>query len=84
VVALSQSMLRPLKWSSLVLPVLPDTMFDFLDAPVPYVVGVRRKTHETRTATSLPGVVRLNAYKDDCKVCVKKKEGTYSISQSPR
>jgi hypothetical protein len=60
----------------LVLPVLPDTMFDFLDAPVPYVVGVRRKTHETRTATSLPGVVRLNAYKDDCKVCVKKKEGS--------
>lgn len=74
-IAISHSLLRPMKWTSLVLPVLPETMFDFLDAPVPFIVGVRRKTSETRSACAQPGVVRLNAYKDDVKVCVKKGAG---------
>ncbi|XP_054801241.1 uncharacterized protein LOC129305258 isoform X2 [Prosopis cineraria] len=31
-------MIRPFQWQSLFLPVLPAGMFDFLDAPVPYIV----------------------------------------------
>ncbi|XP_054822465.1 uncharacterized protein LOC129320825 isoform X4 [Prosopis cineraria] len=33
-------MIRPFQWQSLFLPVLPQRMFDFLDAPVPYIVKV--------------------------------------------
>ncbi|XP_031497112.1 uncharacterized protein LOC116262143 isoform X2 [Nymphaea colorata] len=31
-------LIRPYQWQSLLMPVLPDDMLDFLDAPVPYIV----------------------------------------------
>lgn len=34
----------PFKWQSLLMPVLPKDMQDFLDAPVPYIVGVKTQT----------------------------------------
>ncbi|KAI3682632.1 hypothetical protein L1987_82739 [Smallanthus sonchifolius] len=36
-------MILPFQWQSLFLPVLPGKMFDFLDAPVPFVVGILHK-----------------------------------------
>ncbi|KAI5447501.1 hypothetical protein KIW84_015089, partial [Lathyrus oleraceus] len=36
-------MIRPFQWQSLLLPVLPAKMIDFLDAPVPYIVGIQHK-----------------------------------------
>ncbi|KAK1428447.1 hypothetical protein QVD17_17281 [Tagetes erecta] len=36
-------MILPFEWQSLFLPVLPGKMFDFLDAPVPFVVGILHK-----------------------------------------
>ncbi|BAB08718.1 unnamed protein product [Arabidopsis thaliana] len=30
--------IRPFRWQSLLMPVLPDDMLEFLDAPVPYIV----------------------------------------------
>lgn len=33
--------IRPFEWQSLLLPVLPGIMLDFLDAPVPFIVGVQ-------------------------------------------
>ncbi|KAJ7194644.1 hypothetical protein O6H91_Y514600 [Diphasiastrum complanatum] len=32
-------MIRPFEWQSLLLPVLPNKMLDFLDAPVPFIVS---------------------------------------------
>ncbi|CAN1270090.1 DENN domain-containing protein 5B [Linum perenne] len=32
-------LIRPFQWQSLFLPVLPDKMYDFLDAPVPFIVS---------------------------------------------
>ncbi|KAF3791931.1 DENN domain-containing protein [Nymphaea thermarum] len=32
-------MIRPFEWQSLLLPVLPRKMVDFLDAPVPFIMG---------------------------------------------
>ncbi|KAJ8750860.1 hypothetical protein K2173_016041 [Erythroxylum novogranatense] len=37
-------LIRPYQWQSLLMPILPDDMLDFLDAPVPYIVGVKNKT----------------------------------------
>ncbi|OVA06839.1 DENN domain [Macleaya cordata] len=42
-------LIRPFRWQSLLMPVLPNDMLDFLDAPVPYVVGVKNKTAEVQS-----------------------------------
>jgi hypothetical protein len=68
VFAVTSAMLKPLTHRALVVPIVPDTMYDLLEAPVPFVLGVRYKTPETRGALKQPGVVRLNAYKDAIKV----------------
>ncbi|WOL13709.1 hypothetical protein Cni_G22486 [Canna indica] len=34
----------PYQWHSLLMTVLPNDMLDFLDAPVPYIVGIKNKT----------------------------------------
>ena len=47
------ALLRPLQWQSLMLPVLPQSMISFLDAPVPFIVGVQHKTAEVRSRSGL-------------------------------
>ncbi|MCL7039849.1 hypothetical protein MKW94_000831 [Papaver nudicaule] len=42
-------LIQPFRWQSLLMPVLPNDMLDFLDAPVPYIVGVKNKTSEVVT-----------------------------------
>lgn len=37
-------LLRPFTWQSLVMPVTPVDMLGFLEAPVPFVLGVQYKT----------------------------------------
>lgn len=37
-------LLRPFTWQSLMMPVTPVSMLGFLDAPVPFVLGVQYKT----------------------------------------
>jgi hypothetical protein len=59
-------LLRPFRWQSLFLPILPQHMVDFLDAPVPFVCGVQHKTSELRARTS--HLCRVNVYKDDIKL----------------
>ncbi|TKY72858.1 DENN domain-containing protein 5B [Spatholobus suberectus] len=39
-------LIRPYQWQSLLMPVLPNDMLEFLDAPVPYIVGIKNKTNE--------------------------------------
>ncbi|KAL8250028.1 hypothetical protein R6Q59_033721 [Mikania micrantha] len=41
-------MILPFEWQSLFLPVLPGKMFDFLDAPVPFVVGILHKPADSK------------------------------------
>jgi hypothetical protein len=59
-------MLRPFGWQSLFLPILPQHMVDFLDAPVPFVCGVQHKTNDLRNRTN--HLTRINVYKDDVKI----------------
>uniref|UniRef100_A0A0D6R184 UDENN domain-containing protein n=1 Tax=Araucaria cunninghamii TaxID=56994 RepID=A0A0D6R184_ARACU len=60
-------MIRPFEWQSLLLPVLPKKMLDFLDAPVPFIVGVQNKTNDVRSKVS--NMIRVNVYKDQVKTC---------------
>ena len=59
--SLDASVFKPATYTSLVLPIVPDSMLDLLEAPVPFVVGVRYKTAETRRGVRHLGVVRVNA-----------------------
>ncbi|KAL0923386.1 hypothetical protein M5K25_007440 [Dendrobium thyrsiflorum] len=41
-------LIRPFEWQSLFLPVLPRKMIDFLDAPVPFIVGIQFKPSDKK------------------------------------
>ncbi|KAK8570054.1 hypothetical protein V6N13_002755 [Hibiscus sabdariffa] len=60
-------MIRPFQWQSLMLPVLPMRMLDFLDAPVPFVVGVQDKPADMKMGTS--NLVQVNLAKKQVKTC---------------
>ncbi|KAJ6821588.1 uncharacterized protein M6B38_391805 [Iris pallida] len=67
-------LIRPFEWQSLFLPVLPRKMFDFLDAPVPFIVGVQHKPADIKMKTA--NLIRVDVYKDQVKGC--------SLPQLPR
>ena len=83
-------MLRPFRWQSLFLPILPQHMVDFLDAPVPFVCGVQHKTSDLRNRTN--NLCRINVYKGDVKLhwdgrrkpLVSRMKELVRISSSPR
>ncbi|XP_050382233.1 uncharacterized protein LOC126799140 isoform X2 [Argentina anserina] len=58
-------LIRPYQWQSLLMPVLPSDMMDFLDAPVPYIVGVKNKTPEVQS--KLSNVILVDANKNQVK-----------------
>ncbi|KAK8269753.1 hypothetical protein V6Z12_D11G150600 [Gossypium hirsutum] len=60
-------LIRPFQWQSLFLPVLPMRMLDFLDAPVPFLVGVQHKPNELKMKTS--NLVQVNLLKNQVKSC---------------
>ncbi|XP_073290451.1 uncharacterized protein [Primulina huaijiensis] len=58
-------LIRPYQWQSLLMPVLPNDMLDFLDAPVPYIVGVKNKTTEVQS--KMTNVVLVDANRNQMK-----------------
>lgn len=58
-------LIRPYQWQSLLIPVLPNDMLDFLDAPVPYIVGVQNKTSDLQSR--LANAVIIDANKNQIK-----------------
>ncbi|EEF46290.1 suppression of tumorigenicity, putative [Ricinus communis] len=67
-------LIRPYQWQSLLMPILPDDMLDFLDAPVPYVVGVKNKTSEVQS--KLTNVILVDVNKNQVK--------SHTIPQLPK
>ncbi|KAJ0987602.1 hypothetical protein J5N97_005958 [Dioscorea zingiberensis] len=53
-------LIRPYQWQSLLMPVLPIDMLDFLDAPVPYIVGIKNKTAELQSKLANVILVDVN------------------------
>ncbi|KAI3787103.1 hypothetical protein L1987_41313 [Smallanthus sonchifolius] len=58
-------LIRPYHWQSFLMPVLPNDMLDFLDAPVPFIVGVKHKTVEVQSKTA--NVIFVDANKNQVK-----------------
>nr|XP_004292250.2 PREDICTED: uncharacterized protein LOC101314825 isoform X1 [Fragaria vesca subsp. vesca] len=59
-------MIRPFQWQSLMLPILPGKMLDFLDAPVPFIIGIEQVPADLKKKTSDPVVV--NVVRDQVKL----------------
>ncbi|XVF72107.1 hypothetical protein PTKIN_Ptkin12aG0094200 [Pterospermum kingtungense] len=57
----------PFQWQSLLLPVLPMKMLDFLDAPVPFLVGILHRPTDLKMKTS--NLVQVNLLKSQVKTC---------------
>jgi len=53
-------LIRPYQWQSLLMPILPIDMMDFLDAPVPYIVGVQNKASDVLSRLSNAVVIDAN------------------------
>ncbi|CAH8359073.1 unnamed protein product [Eruca vesicaria subsp. sativa] len=60
-------MIRPFQWQSLLLPVLPGRMSDFLEAPVPFLVGIHNKPTDWKVKTS--NLVLVNILGNQVKIC---------------
>ncbi|XP_011024803.1 PREDICTED: uncharacterized protein LOC105125853 [Populus euphratica] len=60
-------MIRPFQWQSLLLPILPRQMLDFLDAPVPFIVGIQHRPADLKIKTS--NLVHVNVLKNQVKMC---------------
>lgn len=74
-------LLRPFAWQSLILPTLPACYLEFLEAPVPFALGIQHKTSEV--AQRCTGLMRVNLYKDKIKNapmanCLPKFKSLYS------
>ncbi|XP_074341318.1 uncharacterized protein LOC141678813 [Apium graveolens] len=59
--------IRPFQWQSLFLPVLPGKMKDFLDAPVPFIVGMQHVPTDFKLKRS--NLVHVDVAKDQVKSC---------------
>ena len=40
------TLMYPFKWPHVYVPILPPSLENFLDAPVPYIMGLLRPTHD--------------------------------------
>lgn len=66
-------LIRPFQWQSLLLPILPNSMLEFLDAPVPYIAGVKNRSPEVRS--KMPNAILVDVNRNQVK--------TPSIPQLP-
>ncbi|KAK7411866.1 hypothetical protein VNO78_03309 [Psophocarpus tetragonolobus] len=69
-------LIRPYQWQSLLMPVLPNDMLEFLDAPVPYIVGIKNKTNEVQSKLT-NNVILVDANRNQVK-------SSSTIPQLPR
>lgn len=58
-------LLQPFAWQSLLLPVLPSFANDFLQAPVPFILGVQYRTETIDQLAS--GLLKITVYRDHVK-----------------
>eukprot|EP00475_Leptophrys_vorax_P009975 TRINITY_DN16652_c1_g1_i1.p1 TRINITY_DN16652_c1_g1~~TRINITY_DN16652_c1_g1_i1.p1 ORF type:complete len:266 (-),score=23.48 TRINITY_DN16652_c1_g1_i1:299-1003(-) len=59
-------MIQPFVWQAVMLPILPTKLLSFLDAPVPFLVGMEHKTPELKERKQQ--LITVNVHKDKVKV----------------
>lgn len=54
------TLLFPFQWQHVYVPILPASLLHFLDAPVPYLMGLQSKEGTDRSKLELPQEVKLS------------------------
>lgn len=52
------ALMFPFQWQHVYVPILPASLLHFLDAPVPYLMGLHSNGQDDRTKLELPQEVR--------------------------
>lgn len=55
------ALMFPFQWQHVYVPILPASLLHFLDAPVPYLMGLHSNGQDDRTKLELPQEVRLHS-----------------------
>ena len=61
-------MLRPLIWQGPLIPILPRHMYEYLQAPVPYIVGVLDLPQELEAELTNAIIVKVDATSESVKL----------------
>ncbi|KAK2358608.1 DENN (AEX-3) domain-containing protein [Trifolium repens] len=54
-------LIQPYRWQSLLMTVLPNDMLEFLDAPVPFIVGIKNKNKTSEAQSKFTNVIVVDA-----------------------
>lgn len=63
------TLLFPFQWQHVYVPILPASLLHFLDAPVPYLMGLQSKEGTDRSKLELPQEVKVNMNDEAFAVC---------------
>ncbi len=55
------ALMFPFQWQHVYVPILPASLLHFLDAPVPYLMGLHSNGQDDRTKLELPQEVQISA-----------------------
>lgn len=55
------ALMFPFQWQHVYVPILPASLLHFLDAPVPYLMGLHSNGQDDRTKLELPQEVLVSA-----------------------
>lgn len=58
------TLLFPFQWQHVYVPILPASLLHFLDAPVPYLMGLQSKEGTDRSKLELPQEVSVRLWGD--------------------
>eukprot|EP00743_Colponemidia_sp_Colp-15_P009167 GILK01010001.1.p1 GENE.GILK01010001.1~~GILK01010001.1.p1 ORF type:complete len:1416 (-),score=257.08 GILK01010001.1:44-4291(-) len=76
------ALLYPFSWEHVYIPVLPSNMLDFIQAPLPFLVGVSEDFYAEVDALAGPSVVRVHI--DTDQIILPGQEGDHFIGDSNR
>lgn len=54
------ALMFPFQWQHVYVPILPASLLHFLDAPVPYLMGLHSNGQDDRTKLELPQEVQIH------------------------
>lgn len=77
------ALMFPYQWQHVYVPILPASLLHFLDAPVPYLMGLHSNGQDDRTKLELPQEVQTHSLCQVYMIIPNTSGPLYSISTEP-
>ena len=59
------AILHPFNWQHIFIPILPAKLIDFITAPCPFIIGIKRSHYAARPSKTLEGIVVIDVDSGD-------------------